>query len=43
MWHVWGRGEERRGVYSISVGISERKKPLVRPRLRCEDDIKINL
>jgi hypothetical protein len=30
---------ERRGVYRISVGKLERKKPLGRPRRRWEDDM----
>jgi hypothetical protein len=40
--HVAGRGE-RRGVYRVSVGKSERKRPLGRPRRRWEDNIKIGL
>jgi len=34
---------ERRGVYVVLVGIPEGKKPLVRPRLRWEDNIKMDL
>jgi len=34
---------ERRGVYRFSVGKSERKKPLGRPRRRWEDNIKMDL
>jgi hypothetical protein len=34
---------ERRGVYSVFVGISERKRPLGRPRRRWEDNIKMDL
>jgi hypothetical protein len=34
---------ERRGLYSISVGSPERKKPLGRPKHRWEDNIKIDL
>jgi len=34
---------ERRGVYWVLVGKPEVKKPLGRPRLRWEDNIKIDL
>jgi hypothetical protein len=34
---------ERRGVYRMLVGKSERKRPLGRPRNRWEDNIKIDL
>jgi hypothetical protein len=34
---------ERRGVYRVLVGKSEGKKPLGRPRLRWEDNIKMDL
>jgi hypothetical protein len=34
MWEVWGTGE---------VGIPDRKWPLVRPRCRWEDNIKMDL
>jgi hypothetical protein len=34
---------ERRGVYRVLVGKPERKRPLVRPRRRWEDNIKIDL
>jgi hypothetical protein len=34
MWHAWGR---------VSVGRPEGKRPLVRPRRRCEDNIKMDL
>jgi hypothetical protein len=34
---------EGRGVYKISVGRSERKRPLGRHRLRWEDNIKLDL
>ena len=34
---------ERRGVYRVLVGKPERKKQLGRPRLRWEDNIKIDL
>ena len=32
---------ERRGVYRVLVGISEVKRPLVRPRRRWEDNFKV--
>ena len=32
---------ESRGVYRVSVGKPERKKPLGRPRCRWEDNIKM--
>ena len=35
-------GEER-GVHRVSVGKPEGKRPLGRPRLRWEDNIKMNL
>ena len=35
--------EERRGVYRVLVGRLEGKRPLGRPRRRCEDNIKIDL
>jgi hypothetical protein len=34
---------ERRGVYRVLVGKPEVKKQLGRPRLRWEDNVKINL
>jgi hypothetical protein len=34
---------ERRGVYRILVGKPEGKRPLGRPRRRCEDNIKLDL
>ena len=34
---------ERRGVYRVLVGKPERKRPLARPRLRWEDNIKMDL
>jgi hypothetical protein len=34
---------ERRGVYRVFVGKPERKRPLGRPRLRWEDNIKMDL
>jgi hypothetical protein len=34
---------EGRGVYRILVGRPEGKRPLVRPRRRWEDDIKMDL
>jgi hypothetical protein len=33
----------RRGVYRASVGKPEGKRPLGRPRRRCEDNIKMDL
>jgi hypothetical protein len=38
-----GRTGERRDVYGVSVGIRERKKPLVRPRRRWGYNIKLSL
>jgi hypothetical protein len=40
--HVARMGE-RRGVYRVLVGKPEGKRPLVRPRRRWEDNIKIDL
>ena len=40
--HVARMGE-RRGVYKVLVGKPEGKKPLVRPRCRWEDNIKMDL
>jgi hypothetical protein len=40
--HV-ARMEEGRGVYSVLVGWPEGKRPLGRPRLRWEDNIKMDL
>jgi len=40
--HVARMGE-RRGVYRVLVGKPERKRPLVRPRRRWEDNIKMDL
>jgi hypothetical protein len=37
------KGEERRGVYRVLVGKPEEKIPLGRPRLRQEDNIKMDL
>jgi hypothetical protein len=34
---------ERRGVYRVLVGTLERKRPLVRPRHRWDDNIKMDL
>jgi hypothetical protein len=34
---------EGRGVYRVSVGTPEGKRPVVRPRHRWEDNIKMNL
>jgi hypothetical protein len=40
--HVAGMGEGR-GVYRVLVGRPEGKRPLGRPRLRWEDNIKLDL
>ena len=40
--HVARMGE-RRGVYRVLVGKPERKRPLLRPSLRCEDNVKMDL
>ena len=40
--HV-ARMEDRRGVYRVLVGKPEGKRPLGRPRLRWEDNIKMDL
>jgi hypothetical protein len=40
--HVAGIGENR-GECRVLVGISEGKRPLVRPRHRLEDNIKIDV
>jgi hypothetical protein len=34
---------KRRGIYRVLVGKPEGKRPLGRPRLRWEEDIKMNL
>jgi hypothetical protein len=34
---------ERRGAYRILVGILEGRRPLGRPRRRCEDTIKMDM
>jgi hypothetical protein len=34
---------EGRGVYRVLVGRPERKRPLVRPRCRWEDNIKMDI
>jgi hypothetical protein len=39
MWHAW----RERGAYRVLVGRSEDKRPLGRPRLRWEDNIKMDL
>jgi len=41
-WNIARMGE-RRGVYRILVGKPEGKRPLGRPRSRCEDNIKLDL
>ena len=40
--HVARVGEDR-GVYRVLVGKPEGKRPLGRPRHRCEDNIKLDL
>jgi hypothetical protein len=40
--HV-ARMEEGSGIYRVLVGRSEGKRPLGRPRRRCEDNIKMDL
>jgi hypothetical protein len=40
--HAAGMGE-RRGAYRVSVGKSEGRRPLGRPRRRWEDNIKMDL
>ena len=35
--------EERRGIYRVLVGKPEGKRPLVRPRRRWEDNIKMEV
>ena len=43
MWHIWV-GEGRVGItYMVLVGKLERKRPLVRPRRRWKDNIKMDL
>jgi hypothetical protein len=42
MGHVACKGEGR-GVYRVSVGKPEGKRPLGRPRCRWEDNIKMDL
>jgi hypothetical protein len=37
------RNEEKRGIYSFSVGETERKRQLERPRRRWKDNIKMNI
>jgi hypothetical protein len=34
---------ERTGIYRVLVGKPEEKRPLGRPRCRCEDTIKLDL
>ena len=38
-----GRIGQGRGVYRVLVGKTEGKRPLGRPRRRCEDNIKMDL
>ena len=40
--HVARMGE-RRGAYRVLMGKLEERRPLERPRRRCEDNIKVNL
>ena len=40
---LWGRGEERRGVYRVLVGKPEGERPFGRTRRRWEDNIKLDL
>ena len=40
--HV-ARMEQSRNAYRVSVGKPEGKRPLGRPRRRCEDNIKMDL
>jgi hypothetical protein len=40
MWRLWQRGETQTGLL---VEKSEGKRPFGRPRLRWEDDIKMDL
>ena len=42
MGHVAHLGDKR-GIYRVLVGKPEGKRPLGRPRRRCEDNIKMNL
>jgi hypothetical protein len=39
MWHAWGDG----GFYRVLIREPEGKRPLGRPRLRWEDNIKMDL
>jgi hypothetical protein len=39
MWHVWGRKEMRRVLFGKPQG----KRPLGRPRRRCQYDIKVDI
>jgi len=40
--HVVRMGKER-GIYVVLIGRSECKRPLGRPRRRCEDKVKVDL
>ena len=40
MWHVWRKGEV---CTKFFVGKPEGKRPLGKPRRRCEDNIKTDL
>jgi hypothetical protein len=43
MWAACSAYGERRGVYRLSVGKPEGKRPHGRPRRRWEDNIKVDL
>jgi hypothetical protein len=40
MWHAWDRREK---LYTVLVGKPEGKRPLGRPRRRCEDGLRMGL
>jgi hypothetical protein len=40
MWYTWGRGEVITGIWE---GGPKVKRPVGRPRRRCEDNIKMDL
>jgi hypothetical protein len=40
MWHIWG---EKRRAHRILAGRPEGRRPLGRPRRRCEHNIKMDL
>jgi hypothetical protein len=43
MGRTCGANGEERGVHRVLVGKSEEKRPLGRPRRRCEDNIKMDV